>query len=165
MFQTAAGQVPSLLSQPGIGLVAFGRWLHQLLVLFAEHLLYPPSIFPSFPYFFSNLHLSFLFSHSWPETRGVIMKRRKRAAQQRKKLRNSTSSARDQQLMSGRRRMAALDACLPQRTSAGQRLCTDSCFVWFSKTSRREKGSSGKCVSSNMDQVFSKMYDLFPEML
>lgn len=33
--KTAAGQVPSLLSAAGIGLVAFGCWLHQLLVLFA----------------------------------------------------------------------------------------------------------------------------------
>lgn len=90
------------------------------------------------------------------------MKRRKRAARQRKKLRNSTRSATDQQLMRGRRRTAALDACLPQKTSAGQRLCTDSCSVWFSKSWRREKWSSGKCVSSNVDQKCFKSVWFIP---
>lgn len=83
----------------------------------------------------STVFLSFL-CHSWREMREVTMKRKRRrrmGPQRRKtKVRNSTRLEMDWQLMRRRTRMAALDACLHQRTSAGQRQSADSCSVWVS---------------------------------
>lgn len=94
-----------------------------------------PSIFPFFSSPSTNIYflLLHLLWHSWPEMREVIMKRKRRkrrAAQQRMKVQNSTSLAMEWQLMRRRTRTAASDACLHQRTSIGQRLYTDSCWVW-----------------------------------